>query len=656
MADSEPNARIDALRDEIERHNFRYYVLDEPSVSDIEFDRLMRELEAIERKYPDHVAPNSPTQRIGSAPSKRFAPVKHLLPMLSLANAIDDREFLDFDRRACEKLHCDKVQYTAETKLDGLAISLLYERGVLVRAATRGDGMTGEDVTNNVFTIEKIPLRLRCSQPPAILEIRGEIFISRTGFARLNHDQAAIGAKTFANPRNAAAGSLRQLDPKITASRPLSIACYGVGYYEGAGLPPTQFEVLQFLAKIGLPIAAESMIVDGVDACVEYYRQMGERRQQLDYDIDGVVFKVNNLNDQARLGQIAKAPRWAIAYKFPPAEVTTMVTAIDVQVGRTGQLTPVARLEPVFVGGVTITNATLHNQDEIKRKDVRVGDTVVVRRAGDVIPEIVRVVVEKRAANSVEFVLPDTVPDQALNQHVQAIVHFASRRAMDIEGLGAKIIEQLCRAGLVENPADLYAITLEQLVGLERLAAKSAENLLDALARSKETTLSRFLFALGIREVGEATASSLAQALRSIDTIVRTDLDTLLEIPDVGPVVATSLREFFDLDDNLEMVQRLIDSGVRWPPIEAPKKLASVFNELKVVLTGSLMSMTREEARQQLVERGAKVGSSVSRKTDLVVVGADPGSKADKAAALGVEVIDEASFIKQLAKTNGPKE
>lgn len=650
MRINEARARIRDLREEIERHNFRYYVLDDPAVADAEFDSLLRELEVLEHDFPELRSDDSPTMRVGGMRSSSFAEVKHLRPMLSLANAFGEDEFLEFDRRIREKLEYDTVEYVAETKLDGLAISLVYERGALVRAATRGDGSSGEEVTANVCTIAAIPLRLRLAKPPALLEIRGEIFIAKADFERLNRNQAERGAKPFANPRNAAAGSLRQLDPKITASRPLSLYCYGIGSHKGGAEQSKHFNVLQYLAEIGMPISPETRLVEGADACFEYYRQLGARRQDLDYEIDGAVFKVNDLAAQASLGNVAKAPRWAIAYKFPPEEATTVVRAIDVQVGRTGQLTPVARLEPVFVGGVTITNATLHNDDEIKRKDVRIGDTVVVRRAGDVIPEIVRVIAEKRPRDSVAFSMPDSVPEQALTQRIRGIVHFVSRRAMDIDGLGGKLIEQLCRAGLVSDAADLFALSLEQLVGLERMAEKSAQNILAALERSKATTLPRFLFALGIREVGETTAANIARALGSIEAIANAEIETLTEIDDVGPVVAASVREFFAEPENHRIIQRLIDCGVHWPAVEVANITSSVFNGLKVVLTGTLSTMTRDEARQKLIERGAKVTASVSRNTDLVIVGADAGSKADKAAALGVEMIDESRLVELLAE------
>lgn len=642
-------SRARDLREEIDRHNFRYYVLDDPIISDPEFDHLLRELEDLEKNHPELITSDSPTQRVGGVPGSTFEEVQHLLPMLSLANALDESEFLEFDRRSREKLGHESIQYVAETKLDGLAISLVYERGALVRAATRGDGTTGEDVTANVCTIDAIPLRLKCIDPPSVLEVRGEIFITKADFDALNKEQTSRGLKTFVNPRNSAAGSLRQLDPKITASRPLSIYCYTVGHFEEFNLPASHFDVLAYLKEIGMPISPESELVEGIEQCIDYYRQLSSRRDRLDYEIDGVVYKVNKLADQQILGQVAKAPRWAIAYKFPSEEATTVVLAIDVQLGRTGQLTPVARLEPVFVGGVTITNATLHNEDEIKRKDVRVGDTVVVRRAGDVIPEVVRVVIAKRPKDSVEFSMPASVPEQDLTQRILAIIHFSSRRAMDIDGLGNKIIEQLCRSGSVSDPADLYTLTLPELVALDRLAEKSAENILLALGKSKETTLPRFLFALGIPEIGETTAASVAQALGSIEAIEGASLEGLQEISDVGPVASASLRAFFDNTENLEMIKRLVKSGVHWPKIEMTTATDSPLNGRRLVLTGTFTSMTRDQVRQVLIDRGAKVTSSVSKNTDAVIAGADPGSKVEKAAALGIEIIDEAGLVKLLA-------
>jgi len=648
MRAEDDHRRIRELREQLSRHNFRYYVLDAPVITDAEFDRLMRELETLERKYPALRAADSPTVTVGGGIGAAFTEVTHLEPMRSLSNALDESEFREFDRRVREKLECESVEYVAETKLDGLAISLVYEHGRLVRAATRGDGTKGEDVTANVCTIASIPLVLNTDTPPPVIEIRGEIFFTKKDFERLNRTQDVPGGKQFANPRNAAAGSLRQLDPKITAARPLSIYCYAIGHMDGSAQPDTQAEALHYLKSLGMPVSPESMVVSGFGECLEYYATMAGKRAQLDYEIDGVVYKVNRFEEQKRLGYVAKAPRWAIAYKFPPEEATTRILAIDVQVGRTGQLTPVARLEPVLVGGVTVTNATLHNEDEIRRKDVRVGDWVVVRRAGDVIPAVVRVLTERREAGSSEFVMPESVPDQEMTQRIRSIIHFASRRAMDIDGLGNKIIEQLCRAGLVTNPADLYGLSLDDLIGLERLAEKSAQNLLDALEHSKQTTLARFIYALGIREVGETTAASLAASLGSLESIAGADIDTLLEVPDVGPVVASSIVSFFEDRGNRQMIERLIGAGIRWPDVSPPEPLESNFSDLTVVLTGTLDSMTRDEARQALLARGAKVAGSVSGKTDLVVAGADPGSKVDKAMKLGVEIIDESEFLSRL--------
>ncbi len=637
--------RVRDLREEIERHNFRYYVLDAPTLLDSEFDDLIRELETLEERSPHLITARSPTQRVGGEASGAFDEIKHITPMLSLSNAFNENEFLEFDRRSREKLECTSLEYVAETKLDGLAVSLVYERGVFVRAATRGDGSTGEDVTLNVRTIESIPLYLDCTDPPTLLEIRGEIFITKADFEHLNSEQNSRGEKLFINPRNSAAGSLRQLDPKITAARPLSIYCYAIGHFTGSKPPTTQHKALDYLKDIGMPVSTETELLKGIDQCRGYYQRLLSRRENLEYEIDGAVYKVNSLSSQETLGQVAKAPRWAIAYKFPPEEATTVVKAIDVQLGRTGQLTPVARLESVFVGGVTITNATLHNEDEIKRKDIRVGDTVVVRRAGDVIPEIVRVVPERRPNNSVPFTMPSSVPEQTLLQRMLSITHFASRHAMDIDGLGNKTIEQLCRAELILEPSDLYHLNLNSLVSLDRLAEKSADNLLASLERSKETTLARFLFALGIPEIGATTARSIADTFGSIDNIVAASLGQLLDIPDVGPVVSESIGTFFGEKRNLEMIQRLLDSGVRWPKVELPTPTESILAGRRIVLTGTFGSMSRDEARMALTERGAKVTNSVSQNTDIVIVGSNAGKKADKAASLGLRVMDETGLI-----------
>ncbi|MGE0859115.1 MAG: NAD-dependent DNA ligase LigA [Gammaproteobacteria bacterium] len=635
--------RADQLRRELEEHNHRYYVLDDPLISDADYDHLLRELQGLEAEHPDLVTPDSPTQRVGASPAAQFAAVRHPLPMLSLANVFDGEEFADFHRRCAEQLGVEEVEFVAEPKLDGLAISLIYEQGRLTRAATRGDGSSGEDVTHNVRTIRAVPLRLRGA--PRLLEVRGEIYMEKRGFEALNARQAAAGQKTFANPRNAAAGSLRQLDPRITAERPLTMCCYGVGEMDTPERPHTQLATLTWLSELGLRVSPETRVVRGVAASLEYYVAIGARRAALAYEIDGVVFKVNDLAQQVALGFVARAPRWATAFKFPPDERTTRVLAIEVQVGRTGALTPVARLEPVLVGGVTVTNATLHNADEIRRKDVRVGDTVVVRRAGDVIPEIVRVVPELRPADSVPYELPDSVPEQEQARRVQAIIHFASRRALDIEGLGEKLIEQLVAVGKVRDVADLYRLTAEELATLDRMAEKSATNVVQAIERSKDTTLPRLLHGLGIREVGEATAANLASALGTLDNIRRATQEQLELVRDVGPVVAASIAAWFAEPDNAALIDDLIALGLRWPEHEVAPPETLPLNGLTVVLTGSLATLSRDDAKARLTALGAKVAGSVSKKTSLVVAGAEAGSKLDRAVELGVPVLDEAALL-----------
>jgi DNA ligase (NAD+) len=639
--------RVAELREAIEFHNHRYYVLDDPLIADAEYDTLLRELERLEASHPELASPDSPTMRVGAAPAEQFATVTHRRPMLSLSNVFDADEFGDFYARIANELESETVEFAVEAKLDGLAISLTYEDGRLVRAATRGDGTHGEDVTANVRTIRAIPLRLRSDAPPALLEVRGEIFMDKAGFAALNERQAAAGLKTFANPRNAAAGSLRQLDASVTASRPLTMYCYGIGALEGGPALTTQAGTLAWLGTLGLKVSRDSKVVSGRDACLDFYGEMATRRARLPYEIDGIVYKVNALSAQDRLGHVARAPRWAVAFKFPPDERETTVLAIDVQVGRTGALTPVARLEPVAVGGVTITNATLHNADEIARKDVRVGDTVVVRRAGDVIPEIVRVVLDKRPPGTEPYVLPQAVPDQERARLVQEIIHFASRRALDIEGLGAKIVEQLVTSGLVAAPDDLFRLDVPTLAALDRMAEKSATNLVEAIARSRTTTLARFVYALGIREVGEATAANLARRFARLDRIAGAGVEELEQVDDIGPVVAASIHAWFADPQNVALVKRLRDVGVHWEESEA---LADDAGELPLaglgcVLTGTLGALTRDEARHRLQALGAKVSGSVSRKTSFVVAGAEAGSKLDKATALGVPVLDEAAFL-----------
>ncbi|MGH8582030.1 MAG: NAD-dependent DNA ligase LigA [Gammaproteobacteria bacterium] len=664
-----PAARAARLRERLHYHNHRYHVLDEPEISDAEFDRLLRELEALEAAYPELIRPDSPTQRVGGVPLAAFGESRHAVPMLSLANAYSEGDVHGFDRRVREGLGIETVEYVAEPKLDGLAISIAYRDGVLVQAATRGDGSRGEDVTRNVRTIRSVPLRLQGTEHPQLLEVRGEVYMSKAGFEDLNRRQRERGAKVFVNPRNAAAGSLRQLDARITAARPLEVYCYGTGRIEGDALPGTHDEVLDRLRSWGLRVAPEIERVSGAQGCLDYYARIDGRRAQLAYAIDGVVYKVNRLAQQAQLGFVARAPRWALAHKFAPPEAATRVIAIEVQVGRTGALTPVARLEPVFVGGATVTNATLHNQDEIERKDVRAGDTVLVRRAGDVIPEVVRVLHEQRPASTQPFVMPQHCPvceapvtraaGEAVSrctntlscpaQRIQAILHFASRRAMDIQGLGDKLVEQLVERQLVRDPADLYALGTEQLAALERMGRKSAENLVQALEASKSTTLARFLLALGIPDIGEATAQRLAGELGSLPALMNARAEVLETLPDIGPVVAAHITEFFGNARNREVIGRLQHAGVHWPETVAPKNQdRKPLAGLTFVITGTLSSLTREATKERLIQLGARVSGSVSKNTSFVVVGADPGSKAERAAELGITTLDEDGLLERL--------
>lgn len=662
--------RAAELREQLNLHNYRYYVLDDPQVPDSVYDRLMRELQDLETQYPQLIVPESPTQRVGAEPVTAFGEVQHQLPMLSLDNAFSNDEMRDFDRRVRERLGVSgEIRYTAEPKLDGLAISLRYEAGRLVQAATRGDGNRGEEVTQNVRTIPSVPLHLLGDDWPEVLEVRGEIYMPLAGFERLNQLARANGEKGFANPRNAAAGSLRQLDPRITAQRPLAMYCYGFGAVSSGPLAATQSESIRRLSGWGLRISPEMRTVEGAAGCLAYYREIGERRSALDYDIDGVVFKVDNLVQQQQLGFVSRAPRWAIAQKFPAQEEMTRLLAIDIQVGRTGALTPVARLQPVTVAGVTVTNATLHNEDEIRRKDIRIGDSVIIRRAGDVIPQVVRSIPEQRPADAQIFEMPVQCPvcgadvirdaDEAVvrcsgglfcpAQRRQAIKHFASRRAMDIEGLGDKLVDQLVTLGMVETPADLFRLQLSELEAMERMGRKSAENLLAALEKSKQTTLGRFLFALGIREVGEATAQSLANHFGELEQVVRADNEALLQVPDVGPVVADHVFTFFRQEHNQQVIRALIEAGVHWEPIAVPDAASQTLSGKVFVLTGTL-SRPRDEIKQQLLALGAKVTGSVSKKTDYVIAGAEAGSKLAKAETLGVAVLDEAGLERLLER------
>jgi DNA ligase (NAD+) len=662
-------ARAAQLRSQIAQHDYRYYVLDDPLVSDAEYDRLMQELRALEVAHPELVTSDSPTQRVAGSPSDAFGEVVHQVPMLSLDNAFSEEAVRAFDRRIHERLdRSGDLDYVAEPKLDGLAVSVIYREGVLERAATRGDGVTGEDVTANVRTIRAVPQRLRGAPP--LFEARGEVLMTIAGFERMNHLARERGEKVFVNPRNAAAGSLRQLDPRITASRPLSAFFYGLGVIEGVPLPAQQSEILELLRAQGLPVSPETRTVHGVEGCLAYYRHIGERRSSLPYQIDGVVYKLNSRAEQERLGFISRAPRWAIAHKFPPDEVFTVVRDIGFQVGRTGALTPVARLEPVFVGGVTVSNVTLHNIDEVRRKDVRVGDTVVVRRAGDVIPEVVSVVLDKRPPGTVPVELPERCPvchSQVLRaageavarctggftcqaQRQESLRHFASRRALDIEGLGDKIIEQLVERGVVRTPADLYALTAAQLAELERMGEKSGANLVAAIDRSRRTTLPRLLYALGIREVGEATALALARHFGTLERLMAADEAAIQRVPDVGPVVAAHVAAFFASEDHRRVIRTLREQGVRWPEMTAAPRTTQALAGSTFVITGTLTAMTREQAGESLTARGAKVSGSVSKKTSFLVAGSEAGSKLAKARELGVPVLDEQQFIELLER------
>ncbi|WP_026186012.1 NAD-dependent DNA ligase LigA [Thioalkalivibrio thiocyanodenitrificans] len=661
-------ARAASLREQIDYHNYRYYVLDDPEISDAAYDALLRELQELEARYPALVTPDSPTQRVGAEPLKSFAEARHLLPMLSLDNAFEEAEVLAFEKRIGDRIgHNIEIDFAVEPKLDGLAISLLYEDGHLVRGATRGDGTTGEDVTANVRTIRAIPLKLKGGGYPGKLEVRGEVYMDKARFEAFNREAAERGEKVFVNPRNAAAGSLRQLDPRITARRPLTFFAYGAGYVENGTLPDTQAAVLDVLADWGQRVCPERDLVTGARGCLDYYRRIGERRDSLAYEIDGVVYKVNRFDLQLRLGFVSRAPRWALAHKYPAQEQETVLRDVEFQVGRTGALTPVARLEPVFVGGVTVSNATLHNMDEVERKDVRIGDTVIVRRAGDVIPEVAAVVLSKRPAGTRPVVMPTRCPvcgsevvrleGEAVArcsgglycaaQRREAIKHFASRRAMDIEGLGDKLVEQLVDAGLVDHVDGLYRLTAEELADLERMGEKSAQNLVEALDRSRHTQLARFIFALGIREVGEATARALAQHFGGLDALMQADEESLMEVPDVGPVVAHHVATFFQQPHNREVIQALRDAGVHWEEKEpaARKEETLPLAGNTYVLTGALESMTREEAGERLMALGAKVAGSVSKKTTAVIAGEAAGSKLAKAEKLGVTVLDEAAFL-----------
>ncbi|MGQ0749701.1 MAG: NAD-dependent DNA ligase LigA [Betaproteobacteria bacterium] len=659
--------RIRRLREEIERHNYHYYVLDRPLIPDSQYDPLFRELQNLEAQHPGLITPDSPTQRVGAKPLPAFAPARHSTPMLSLNNAFDPEEVAAFDRRVREGLGAEVVEYSAEPKFDGLAVSLTYERGILRLGATRGDGYTGEDVTANLRTVRAIPLRLALRHAPARMEVRGEILMRKSDFEELNRAQRERNEKQFVNPRNAAAGSLRQLDARVTAARRLYFIAYGLGGGEGVPRLRRQSEMLNYLAEAHFSVAQERAVVRGLDGLLRYYEAIAAKRPRLAYDIDGVVYKVDDLAAQEELGYVARAPRYAVAHKFAAEEADTVVEGIEVQVGRTGALTPVARLKSVFVGGVTVTNATLHNEDEIRRKDVRVGDAVVVRRAGDVIPEVVRVHVERRPGHARPFTMPAHCPvcgsaverleGEAVArctaglycpaQRKQALLHFASRRAMDIEGLGEKLVDQLVDGNIVKTPADLYDLDMQTLCGLERMAEKSAANVIAAIERSEHTTLARFVYALGIRNVGETTARDLAQHFGSIEALREADAERLQHVPSIGPVVAQSIVQFFSEPHNRDVIAQLQASGVAFERAARARESARMAGKT-FVLTGTLPTLTREEVARRIAELGGRVSGSVSRKTDYVVVGADPGGKYDKAVSLGIAILDENGLVELL--------
>ena len=659
-------AEVAQLRAELEQHNYNYYVLDTPQITDQAYDRLFRRLQQLEQENPELLSTDSPTQRVGSVPASHFDTVAHEVAMLSLDNAFDDDEMLDFDRKLRERLEQEgTLSYCAEPKLDGLAVSLLYEAGELVRAATRGDGRSGENITANVRTIKSIPLNLRGDAVPDRIEVRGEVYMEVEAFAALNRAQLEADGKVFANPRNAAAGSLRLLDSRITASRPLTFCSYGIGQMEGVDLPMSQYQQMLYLREIGFPISRLIEQLDSVHDCMEYRERILNAREQLAFDIDGVVFKLDDIAMQREAGFVSRAPRWAIAYKFPAQEVMTRLLDVDFQVGRTGALTPVARLEPVAVGGVMVSNATLHNMDEIERKDVRIGDVVILRRAGDVIPEIVAPVLQQRETELKLPQMPSHCPvcgSEVVQQSGQtayrcvgglfcaaqrkeAIKHYASRKALDIEGLGDKLVEQLIEQGLIASVADLYSLTLEQLAGLARMAEKSAQNLLTALDKSKTTTLARFIYSLGIREVGESTAESLAGYFGDISSLRDAEVETLQRVEDVGPVVAENIRHFFDQQVNRGVVERLLQQGVNWPAGDPGQQLQEqTLTGKTYVISGSLEGMSRDQAASLLKARGARVSGSVSAKTTALIAGESPGSKLAKAEALEVDVIDQDGF------------
>ncbi|MFH2396036.1 NAD-dependent DNA ligase LigA [Raoultella ornithinolytica] len=665
--------KLTELRTTLRHHEYLYHVMDTPEIPDAEYDRLMRELRELEAQHPDLITPDSPTQRVGAAPLASFSQVRHEVPMLSLDNVFDEESFLAFNKRVQDRLKSsDDLIYCCELKLDGLAVSILYENGVLVQAATRGDGTTGEDITANVRTIRAIPLRLRGDNIPQRLEVRGEVFLPQAGFEKINEEARRTGGKVFANPRNAAAGSLRQLDPRITAKRPLTFFCYGVGALTGGELPESHSGRLQQFKAWGLPVSDRVTLCHTPEEVLTYYRKVEEDRPNLGFDIDGVVIKVDSLALQEQLGFVARAPRWAVAFKFPAQEQMTFVRDVEFQVGRTGAITPVARLEPVHVAGVLVSNATLHNADEIERLGLRIGDKVVIRRAGDVIPQVVNVVLSDRPEETREIVFPthcpvcnsdvERVEGEAVTrctgglicgaQRKEALKHFVSRRALDVEGMGDKIIDQLVEKEYVHTPADLFRLTAGKLTGLDRMGPKSAQNVVNALEKSKATTFARFLYALGIREVGEATAAGLAAYFATIEALEQATIEELQKVPDVGIVVATHVFHFFAEENNRDVIAQLRAEGVNWPApvVVNAEEIDSPFAGKTVVLTGSLSQLSRDDAKARLMALGAKVAGSVSKKTDLVIAGEAAGSKLAKAQELDIAVIDEAEMLRLLGE------
>ena len=664
---SDVAARAEWLRNELNRHSHAYYVLDNPSIPDAEYDQLFRELQELEANHPKLILSDSPTQRVGGEPLPEFHQVRHEVPMLSINNGFSEEDIQNFDRRVREGLGSDHdIRYACELKFDGLAINLRYEQGLLVQASTRGDGFTGEDVTVNIRTIRSIPLKLQTTTPSSLIEVRGEVLMFKSDFDKLNQRQRAANQKEFANPRNAAAGSLRQLDSRITAQRSLRFFAYGIGRLDGAPTPTRHSALLDWYQSLGIAVCAERTVVSGAQGLLDFYVAMGQRRAQLPYQIDGVVYKIDDIEQQKILGYVSRAPRFAIAHKFPAEEATTTVLDIEIQVGRTGALTPVARLVPVSVGGVTVTNATLHNEDEVRRKDIRLGDCVIVRRAGDVIPEVVANVPERRPDHAIEFVMPTACPvcgspivrleEEAIArcsggwlkcaaQRKGGLLHFVSRRAMDIEGLGEQLVEQLVDKGLVNTPADFYHLTLETLSGLDRMAKKSAQNVLDALEKSKNTTLARFIYALGIRHVGESTAKSLARHFGSLDALLASDEAQVLEVADIGPVVALSILSFFADPLNRQLIDQLRASGIHWEEGE-PEQSNNLLAGKTFVLTGTLPTLSRDDARALIEAASGKVAGSVSKKTSYVVAGEEAGSKLARAEELGIAILNEEQFLK----------